>query len=234
MPQSSMSPASETAAPAPRLDAAASDGDHVTGLKIALTSPGAQRRVGAQGPIWGWLSADMEVPSGGTVTCREGYRTRAEPELVFVLGNSLSGPGLTRYDVLAATAAICPGLEIPATPLRDQPLSADEFAAANAGAHQFVVGSPARDWQGLDLALLGVLVEADGQVVSSGAGAAVLGHPADAIAQVANELARREQRPLLAGQFIFAGSMAEAVTLRPGMFVDVSFAHLGHVSARAA
>jgi len=207
-------------------------GERPVGRKIALTARAAQDRVGASGPIWGWLTNAMEIPSGGVLATAPSLRTRAEVELVFVLGADLVGPGVTARDVLGATAAICAGIELPTGPASTSPPTVAELVANNASAGRFVIGEPRLDWAALDLPLLGALLEIDGQVVASGAGAAVLGHPARAIAQLANDLAEDDGSELRAGELIFTGGLTEPVTLTPGMTVEASIAHLGHIGLR--
>lgn len=211
-----------------RIDA----GQRVVGRKIALTSPAAQQRVGTDRPIWGWLTDAMELPDGGAVTWRPDLRTRAEPELVFVLGDDLVGPGVTARHVLDATAAVCAGIELPCGPVHATSPTAAQLVAANASSGSFVLGPPVSHWRRLDLALLGVLVEVDGDVVASGAGAAVLGHPARAIAQLANDLAAVDASELRAGELIFSGGLTQPVTLQPGMTVEATFAYLGRIGIR--
>ena len=207
-------------------------GERPIGRKIALTARAAQDRVGASGPIWGWLTDTMEIPSGGVFVIPPFLRTRAEVELVFVLGQDLVGPGVTSRHVIAATAAVCAGIELPTSPASGSPTTVAELVANNAWAGGFVIGQPRANWVALDLALFGALLEIDGQVVTSGAGAAVLGHPARAIAQLANDLAEDDGSELRAGELIFTGGLTEPVTLTPGMTVEASIAHLGHIGLR--
>jgi 2-keto-4-pentenoate hydratase len=211
------------------LDRRVAAGERAIGRKIALTSPAAQHRVGADRPIWGWLTDAMEIPDGGTVTCRAHQRTRAEPELVFVLSEDLVGPGLTREHVLGATAAICAGIELPCSEVRTEPPTVAELIAGNASAGSFVIGEPVLDWVHLDLRDIGVLLEVDGQVVASGTGAAVLGHPAHAIAQLVNDLAQEDATELRAGELIFTGGLTAPAPLQAGMSVAATFDQLGRI-----
>ena len=84
------------------------DAMRIVGIKIALTSPDAQTRLGTDRPIWGWLTDTMEIPDVAVIDAAQGSRLRAEAELVFELGDDIAGPGITRRDVLDATAAIRP------------------------------------------------------------------------------------------------------------------------------
>jgi 2-oxo-3-hexenedioate decarboxylase len=213
---------------------------NVVGMKIALTSPEAQRRVGCSRPIWGWLTHEMELPSGAQIAGPHFPSLRAEAELAFILGRDLRGPGVTYRDVLAATDAICPGIELPTRFPTGVKVSAGELMARNAMAGKFVLGHPVSGWRHLDLALLGVVLNVNGETVSSGTPAAVLGHPANAIASVVNDIASATTLSatmpdyLRAGQIIFTGGITPAVALTPGISVDAHFAHLGSVGINTA
>jgi 2-oxo-3-hexenedioate decarboxylase len=209
------------------------DGMRVVGIKIALTSPDAQARMGTDRPIWGWLTDAMEIPDGTVIDAAQGSGLRAEAELVFELGEDIVGPGITRRDVLDATAAIRPGIELPARS-EPPPASAADMIMGNAMATHFVVGDALADWRRLDLALLGVVMEVNGEPASSGCPATILGHPADAIASVANDLARQEGETLSAGRLVFTGGITPAVALGPAMTVDANFSRLGRVGISVA
>jgi 2-keto-4-pentenoate hydratase len=209
------------------------DGMRIVGMKIALTSVDAQTRLGTDRPIWGWLTDTMEIPDGAVIDAGQGSRLRAEAELVFELGEDIAGPGITRRDVLDATAKIRPGIELPARAQR-APASAADLIMHNAMATHFLVGNALADWHRLDLSLLGVVMEVNGEPASSGCPAIVLGHPADAIAAVANDLARQESGALSAGQLVFTGGITPPVALLPGMTVEANFSHLGRVGLSVA
>lgn len=87
------------------------------------------------------------------------------------------------------------------------------------------VGIPPSD---LDLALEGVLVEVEGQIVDSATGAAVQGHPGEALALAANDLARRGHA-IEAGWIVLTGGMTDAVFAPPGSSVACHFTNLGSV-----
>jgi 2-keto-4-pentenoate hydratase len=213
---------------------------NVIGMKIALTSPETQRRVGCSRPIWGWLTDEMELPKGATIARPETDSLRAEAELAFILGADLRGPGITYRDVLAATDTICPGIELPTRFPANVKVSVDELMARNAMAAKFVLGHPVIGWRHLDLTLLGVMLNVNGEPVASGTPAAVLGHPANAVASVVNDLAcattdsAAQPRHLRAGQIVFTGGITAAVALAPGMSIDARFAHLGSVDVHTA
>ena len=220
----------------PRSMGAESEPDAMlVGIKIAATSPEVQHRLGCTRPIWGWLTDAMELHDGACVEGPQITSMRAEAELVFILGQDLRGPDVTYRDVLAATDAVCAGIELPTRLPPGVKPSVNELLARNALAGKFVLGCPVANWHHLDLTLLGVVLDVNGEPVGSGTPAAVLGHPAHAIASVVNDLgdtatdSANTPAYLRAGQIIFTGGITAAVALAPGMSVEARFAHLGSV-----
>jgi len=214
------------------LDALLRSGRQLTGVKTALLSQAAQRRMGAAAPVWGWLTSDMELPDGTAIDCASRPATKAEPEVVFTLGADLVGPGVTETDVLRATAAISAGIELPGSARPAPPADVREFVADNTCAAHYIVGRPVLDFAGLDFSLLGALVERDGEVISSGAGARVLGSPARSVAWVVNALAHMGFE-LHAGLVVFTGAIADPVAVTAGHVISAEFAHLGRVGLTA-
>lgn len=208
-----------------RLDGGAT----VVGVKIALGSAAAQQRTGATGPIWGWLTDDMRLADGDVIEPRPAGRTMAEAELVFELGADLVGPGVEVTDVLAATAALRVGLELPCH-VPHRLAGALGMVASNAGADRFVLGEPVTAWQDADLAALPARLTVNDDV-QHGSGAAVAGHPARAVARLANDLAAADGR-LAAGLVVFTGALTVAVKVRPGDTLTAEVARLGRVGVR--
>jgi len=133
--------------------------------------------------------------------------------------------------VLAATDFILPGIEVIDSRYRDFKFDLKSVVADNTSAARFVVGGQALPPERLDLRTLGVVLEINGQVASIGAGAAVLGHPAAAVAMLANHLGRRGQE-IPAGRLIMSGGVTEAIAVRAGDHVNLRIQHLGSVSLR--
>lgn len=215
------------------LKTASAQGHHLVGYKIALLDPQAQSRLHADGPVWGQLTDDMALVDGTEFDLGAVASAKAEAELVFQLGADLVGPGATEADVLAATCALHVGIEIPAIPLGGQAATDVEiFAAENTFASHYVLGCAVADFARIDMSLVGAIVEVDGDVVSSGCGARVLGSPARAVAWLANRLALRGKE-LHAGMIVFTGALADPVPLTSGRRVSVEVAHVGRAAIRA-
>ncbi|MCX9191546.1 4-oxalocrotonate decarboxylase [Carbonactinospora thermoautotrophica] len=209
-----------------------SEGETIVGVKLGLTSRAKQRRMNVDSPLTAWLTDAMVLPAGASVPLDELIHPRVEPEIVFVLGRRLAGPGVTAATALAAVERVYAGIEIIDSRYTDFRFTLPDVVADNASAARFLLGGVGRRPEELDLALEACLLEVDGRVVDTATGAAVQGHPAEALALAANSLARR-QVALEPGWIVLTGGMTDAVSLRPGSRVAAHFTNLGSVVAAA-
>lgn len=203
-------------------------GETVVGVKLGLTSRAKQERMNVHAPLTGWLTDAMVLPAGVPVPQERLIHPRAEPEIVFVLGAPLEGPGVTAASAMAAVDWVYGGLEVIDSRYRDFRFTLPDVVADNASSACFVTGPVGRRPEGLDLLLEACLLEVDGVVVDSATGAAVQGHPAEALALAANDLARRGLR-LEAGWIVLTGGMTDAVFTPPGTSIAAHFASLGSI-----
>jgi 2-oxo-3-hexenedioate decarboxylase len=208
-------------------------GARVVGLKCGLTSHAKMKQMGVDTPVFGFLVDEFSVAEGAEVDTRALIHPKVEPEICFVTRRALRGPGCHIGAVLAATDFVLPGIEVIDSRYRDFRFDLKSVIADNTSAARFVVGGRAVAVDELDLRTLGVVLEKNGQIVSLGAGAAVLGHPAAAVAMLANHLGRRGQE-IPAGSLILSGGVTEAVAVEPGDHVTLRVQHLGSVSLRFA
>lgn len=208
-------------------------GERVVGAKLGLTSLAKQRQMGVDEPVFGWLTDGMAIPSGVPFQLSQGIHPRAEPELVFHLGVALRGPGVTARTALDACRTVTAGMELIDSRWQDFEFDAADVVADNTSAFRFVTGPHGVDPRSVDLALCGVLLEVDGVLEHTAAGAATMGHPAEALALLANHLGRRGQG-LEPGHVVFSGGLTAAVPLHHGTVVDVTFAHLGGLCLRVS
>ena len=206
-------------------------GAKVVGLKAGLTSYGKMKQMGVSTPVFGWLVDYFSVADGGEIKHSELIHPKVEPEIVFVTKKALKGPGCHIGAVLAATDFVMPGIEIIDSRYRDFKFDLKSVIADNCSSTRFVLGGQMTPVAGLDLRTVGVVMEKNGEPVACGAGAAVLGHPAAAIAALANHLGARGQE-IPAGTFIMTGGVTEAIPVAKGDNVNVRFQDLGNVSFR--
>lgn len=204
-------------------------GARIVGLKAGLTSFAKMRQMGIETPIFGFLADSFAVPDAGQCRHAELIHPKAEPEIVFVTKAPLAGPGCTISEVLAATDFVLPGIEIIDSRYRDFKFDLKSVVADNCSSSRFVVGGIPRDPRALDLRTTGVVMEKNGQVVALGAGAAVLGHPANAVAMLANHLGLRGET-IPAGTLILSGGLTEAVSVQAGDHVMLHMQGMGCTS----
>ena len=206
-------------------------GQRLMGLKAGLTSFAKMKQMGVNSPVFGFMTDDYAVPHGGEAKMAELIHPKVEPEIAFVTKKALRGPGCHIGTVLDATDFVLPGIEVIDSRYRDFKFDLKSVIADNTSAARFVVGgSPARV-SGLDLRTVGIVLEKNGLPVAFGAGAAVLGHPATAIAMLANHLGARGQE-IPAGTLILSGGITEAVAVAAGDHVSLRVQGMGSTSLR--
>ncbi|OXM60216.1 4-oxalocrotonate decarboxylase [Amycolatopsis vastitatis] len=204
-------------------------GETLVGLKLGLTSRAKQQRMGIDSPLLAWLTDAMVLPAGAPVPHDALIHPRAEPELVFVLGSPLAGPGVTAATALAAVDRVYGGIEVIDSRYADYRFTLPDAVADNGSSAYFSVGPVGLPPASLDLSLEAALLEVDGQIVDTATGAAVQGHPAEALALAANALGARGLA-LEPGWLVLTGGMTDAVPLRRGSRVAAHFSHLGSIT----
>jgi 2-oxo-3-hexenedioate decarboxylase len=208
-----------------------SRGARLIGLKAGLTSHAKMKQMGVDTPVFGFLVDGFSVSEGAEVRVKELIHPKVEPEIAFVLKRALKGPGCHIGAVLAATDFVLPGIEVIDSRYRDFKFDARSVIADNTSASRFVIGGRIAAAQDLDLRTLGIVLEKNGVPVAFGAGAAVVGHPAAAVAMLVNHLALRDQE-LPAGSLVLSGGITEAVAVQAGDSVTLKMQHLGSVGIR--
>ncbi len=206
-------------------------GKRLVGWKAGLTSRAKMIQMGVNAPSIGFLTADMARPESSAIKTSDMVHPRVECEVAFVTKALLQGPGCTRQDVLDATDYVLPAVEIIDSRFSGFKFDMPSVIADNGSSARYVAGGRARYPAGLDLRTLGVVMEKNGEIVATGASAAVLGHPAEAIAMLVNILAEQGE-VLPAGSFVMSGGITEAIPVKPGDSIVARFQELGSVSMR--
>ena len=204
-------------------------GDRVVGKKIGLTSRVVQRSLGVSEPDFGQLLASMVATDAISVSTL--IAPRAEGEVAFLLDRDLTGPGVTSADVLRATRFVMPCFEIVDSRIRNWKIRLQDTVADNASAGMFVLGDRAVDPTSIDLSTCGMVLEKNGALECTGAGAAALGSPVVCVAWLANTLGRFGI-PLRAGEVILSGSLGALVPVQAGDCLSLSIGGIGSASVR--
>lgn len=213
------------------------EGRVLKGHKIGLTSKAMQASSQINEPDYGTLLDDMFFDDGSDIPTDRFIVPRVEVELAFILAKPLRGPGCTLFDVYNATDYIIPALEIidarchsldPETSAPRKVFDTISDNAANAGV--VMGGRPIRP-DALDLRWISALLYRNGVIEESGVAAAVLNHPANGVAWLANKLAPHDVQ-LEPGQVILGGSFTRPVPARKGDTFQVDYGPMGCISCR--
>ncbi len=206
-------------------------GRKVVGAKIGLTSTVMQEMFDVYEPDYGYIMDDMVITGTEPVSMAGQRFPKIEAEIAFILKDDLQGPGLSIADVLRATEGIMPSLEIIDTRYETFTLKIEDSVTDIASISKVVLGGKMIPISALDLRYTGLVFEKNGEVISTAAGAAVLGHPAAAVAWLANKLGSYGVS-LHKGDIIMSGSLIAACSVQAGDVVQATFDHIGNVSAR--
>jgi 2-oxo-hept-3-ene-1,7-dioate hydratase len=214
-------------------------GNVIKGHKIGLTSRAMQRQANITEPDYGALLADMFYNDGAEIPMGRFIQPRLECELGFVMGRRLKGPNCTIFDVLNATDYVVPAAEIVdgrthrIDPDTGKPRCVLDSIADNAGNAALIVGGRPVKPMEMDLRWVSVLCHRNNVIEESGVAAAVLNHPANGVAWLANKLAPFDIA-LEPGQFVLGGSFTSTVEAHAGDVFHVDYGPLGSISSRFA
>ena len=199
------------------------------GHKIGLTSAPMQELLGVSEPDFGYILDSMVLPNGAAVPVTTFCAPRIEPELAFLMRATLRGPGVTVDDVMAATEAVAPALEIVDSRIADWKITLPDTIADNASSGAVVFGDwvPIRDVPPLSETTATLVV--NDTTVATGTGTAVMGDPAAAVAWLANALARYGT-VIEPGQFVMSGSYTTASFVMAGDHASAVISGLGAVT----
>ncbi|MCZ4060826.1 2-oxo-hepta-3-ene-1,7-dioic acid hydratase [Pantoea sp. LMR881] len=213
------------------------EGRVLKGHKIGLTSKAMQASSQISEPDYGALLDDMFFDDGSDIPADRFIVPRVEVELAFVLAKPLRGPNCTLFDVYNATDYIIPALEIidarchGIDPESQRPRKVFDTISDNAANAGVVLGGRPIKPDALDLRWISRLMYRNGVIEESGVAAAVLNHPANGVAWLANKLAPHDVG-LEAGQIILGGSFTRPVAARKGDTFHVDYGVMGAISCR--
>ncbi len=210
-----------------RLDA----GETIIGKKIGVTSKVVMDMLKVNQPDFGQMTSGMVFNEGEAIRVDSMIAPRAEAEVAFILKHDLEGPGVTAADVLRATECVLPCFEIVDSRIQDWKIKIQDTVADNASCGVLTLGGVRRSPRQLDLALAGMVLEKNGEVISTSTGAAVQGSPANAVAWLANTLGRLGIG-LKAGEVILSGSQSPLIPVKAGDSLRCDVGGLGGTSVR--
>ena len=206
-------------------------GETIIGKKIGVTSKVVMDMLKVDQPDFGMMTSGMVFNEGEAIDTSTMIAPRAEAEVAFVLKSDLQGPGVTAADVLRATECVVPCFEIVDSRIQDWKIKIQDTVADNASCGLFILGDQAVSPRQVDLVTCGMVVEKNGQQISTGAGAAALGSPVNCVAWLANTLGHFGIG-LKAGEVILSGSLVPLEPVKAGDFMRVEIGGIGSASVR--
>jgi 2-keto-4-pentenoate hydratase len=204
------------------------EGARVIGHKVGLSSAAMQKMMGVDEPDYGHLLDDMAVYEDKPVRSANYLYPRVEVEVGFILADDLPGAGCTEEDVLAATAAFAPAIELIDTRITDWKIKLCDTIADNASSAGWVLGDARVSPKDIDIMSIDAVLTNNGETVAEGRSDAVLGNPVTAVAWLARKVESFGVR-LKAGDIVLPGSCTRAIDATPGSQFVADFAGLGSV-----
>lgn len=204
------------------------EGARVLGHKVGLSSKAMQQMMGVDEPDYGHLLDEMELFEDIPVKTNRYLYPRVEVEVGFILSADLPGAGCTEDDVLAATEALVPAIELIDTRITDWKIGLCDTIADNASSAGYVLGEARVSPAGLDVKTIDAVLTCNGEVIAEGRSDAVLGNPVTAVAWLARKVESFGVR-LRKGDVVLPGSCTKAIDVHPGDEFVADFAGLGSV-----
>jgi 2-oxopent-4-enoate/cis-2-oxohex-4-enoate hydratase len=207
-------------------------GEKLIGKKIGVTSKAVMTMLDVHQPDFGYLTDRMMYGTGAEVPASSMLiQPRAEGEIAFILKHPLSGPGVTNADVIRATDFVMPCFEIVDSRIRDWKIRIEDTIADNASCGVVVLGDRAVRPTEVDLTTCGIVMTLNGEIISTGAGAAALGSPVNCVTWLANTLGRHGVR-LEAGEVILSGSLVPLQPVKPGDSMHMAIGGIGQCTVK--
>ncbi|WP_308162191.1 2-keto-4-pentenoate hydratase [Bacillus sp. ISL-18] len=207
------------------------NGGVIVGKKIGATSKAIQNMFGVDQPDYGHLLADMMYFEGEDISLADYIQPKVEFEIAFILNKDLKGPNVSILDVIDATDYIVPAIEVIDSRIEDWKIKFEDTVADNGSSACAIIGGKPTKLAGLDLTQIGMVAYQNGEMIDSGAGAAVLGNPLRSVAWLANSLGKYDVS-LKSGEIILSGALTRAVEVKENDTFTAEFAHIGTVTAK--
>ena len=208
-------------------------GEHVVGHKIGLTARAMQELFGVNEPDYGHLLDTMLHDERVPLDLGTLIDPQIEIEPAFVLGSRLQGPNVGIADVLAATEYVCVCFEVIDSRIIDWRVRLQDTVADNGSSARVVLGALKADPNTLELDNLETELELDGVVRETGNTSAILGHPANGVAWLANRISEFGLT-LDAGHVVLPGTCTRCVRIGGHARVAGRIEGLGEVTLQLA
>lgn len=203
----------------------------IIGKKIGLTGKAIREQIGVFEPDYGIITSEGLLMDGGELMMQDFIAPRIESEIAFVLSRDITKDmyPVMASDIIAATRGVMPALEIVDSRIKDWKIKIQDTVSDAASYAAIVLGSKLTPLSDLDLDVIGMAAYKNGELVSSGSSAAVMGNPINAMVWLANKLLSLGVE-LKAGEVILSGSFTPVFDIKKGDAIHVKFDRIGSVS----
>ena len=205
-------------------------GEIVRGHKVALTTKAARDHLGVDEPCFGHILDSKVYANGSSVPLTDLADPHCEAEIAFILKDDIRGPGATPVQVMSATRAVLPAIELVDLKVQGEGITSTDVIAHQALHGGVIIGSKMAELSTVDLQYEGATVEHNGLLVGSGTGFEVMGNPINPIVWLVNKMAELDDY-LRAGEIIISGSVVTPIRVSPGDNIDITFTRIGRVNA---
>jgi len=216
-----------------QIDQLLAGGRIVKGHKVGLTSAAMQNQLGVDQPDFGHLLDDFFFLEHMPIPMDRWLQARIEPEVAFVLGKPLKGPGVTVAEAIQAVDFVLPALEIVDSRIKDWKIGIIDTISDNASSGGVILGGSPTRLTDVDLRLVGCTLLKNGQIVGTGANGAVLGNPINSLVWLANTVGPSGVT-LEPGHVVLPGSVTKMQPIAAGDTFVANWGALGSVTARFA
>ncbi|MFC0238415.1 2-keto-4-pentenoate hydratase [Fictibacillus phosphorivorans] len=199
------------------------------GIKLGLTSKAKQEMMGVHEAIYGYLLSDMLAFEWEPLQQHRLIHPKAEPEIAFIMGEDLMGKDVTASDVMRAAKYVVAAIEVIDSRYKDFRFTLPDVVADNCSSAKLILGSKMVRPEELDMANIGMVMSKNGEIMTTGAGSAVLSHPAEAVAWAVQKLAERGEG-LVKGDIVLSGALSEAIAFDMDDTIVAQFDGLGSVT----
>lgn len=207
-----------------------SDGDRPAGYKVGCTSAAIRRQFGFNNPICGRLMNPGVFDEGIPLDIKDFHSLAIEPEFVLTIKNDLSNDHASDEELLESIEYVQPGIELHhylyhyPTPTRQELICSNGIHAGQ------VIGRTKVDPREIHWTLEGVAVFINGELMSSGVAAEIMGGPLESLRFLIKHL-KQTGEVLKAGEKVIPGSATPLIPVKSGDKVTCSFTNAGSVTA---